>query len=37
MGCSAMGVWVAFFKQPDALPGRAPKKATKTPNARHPI
>jgi hypothetical protein len=29
MGCPALGVWVAFLKQPDALPGRAasaPKK-----------
>jgi hypothetical protein len=26
MGCPALGVWVAFLKQPDALPGRAPQK-----------
>jgi hypothetical protein len=26
MGCPALGIWVAFFKQPDALPGRAPQK-----------
>jgi hypothetical protein len=26
MGCPALGVWVAFLKQPDALPGRAPPK-----------
>jgi hypothetical protein len=26
MRCSALGVWVAFLKQPDALPGRAPPK-----------
>jgi hypothetical protein len=25
MGCPALGVLVAFFKQPDALPGRAPQ------------
>jgi hypothetical protein len=24
MGCPALGVWVAFLKQPDALTGRAP-------------
>jgi hypothetical protein len=23
MGCPALGIWVAFLKQPDALPGRA--------------
>jgi hypothetical protein len=28
MGCPALGVWVAFLKQPDALPGRAPPKRT---------
>jgi hypothetical protein len=22
MGCPALGVWVAFLKQPDALPGQ---------------
>jgi hypothetical protein len=22
MGCPALGIWVAFLKQPDALPGR---------------
>jgi hypothetical protein len=26
MGCPALGIWVAFLKQPDALPVRAPKK-----------
>jgi hypothetical protein len=26
MVCPALGVWVAFLKQPDALPGRAPPK-----------
>jgi hypothetical protein len=26
MGCPALGIWVAFLKQPDALPGRAPQK-----------
>jgi hypothetical protein len=26
MGCPALGVWVAFFKQSDALPGRAAQK-----------
>jgi hypothetical protein len=26
MGCPALGIWVAFLKQPDALTGRAPKK-----------
>jgi hypothetical protein len=26
MGCPALGIWVAFLKQPDALPGRAPPK-----------
>jgi hypothetical protein len=30
MGCPALGVWVAFFKQP-ALPGEAPKKRPKPP------
>jgi hypothetical protein len=29
MGCPALEVWVAFFKQPDALPGRAPQKNKK--------
>jgi hypothetical protein len=29
MGCPALGIWVAVFKQPDALPGRAPKKNKK--------
>jgi hypothetical protein len=29
MGCPAFGIWVAFFKQPDALPGRAPQKNKK--------
>jgi hypothetical protein len=24
MGCPALGVWVPFLKQPDAVPGRAP-------------
>jgi hypothetical protein len=24
--CQALGIWVAILKQPDALPGRAPKK-----------
>jgi hypothetical protein len=30
----ALGVWVSFFKQPDALPGRAPppKKKKNYPN-----
>jgi hypothetical protein len=28
MGYPALGVWVAFLKQPDALPGRAPPKNT---------
>jgi hypothetical protein len=26
MGCQALDIWVAFFKQPDALPGHAPQK-----------
>jgi hypothetical protein len=26
MGCPALGVSVAFLKQPDAVPGRAPLK-----------
>jgi hypothetical protein len=26
MGCPALGIWVAFLKQPDALPGQAPPK-----------
>jgi hypothetical protein len=26
MGCPALGIWVAFLKQHDALPGRAPQK-----------
>jgi hypothetical protein len=26
MGCPALGIWVAFLKQPEALPGRAPQK-----------
>jgi hypothetical protein len=26
MGCPALGIWVAFLKQPDALPGRAPQQ-----------
>jgi hypothetical protein len=26
MGCPALGVWVAFLKQPDALTGQAPPK-----------
>jgi hypothetical protein len=26
MGCPALGIWVAFLKQPDALPGRVPQK-----------
>jgi hypothetical protein len=26
MGCPALGIRVAFLKQPDALPGQAPKK-----------
>jgi hypothetical protein len=26
MGCPALGIWVGFLKQPDALPGRAPQK-----------
>jgi hypothetical protein len=26
MGCPALGIWVAFLTQPDALPGRAPPK-----------
>jgi hypothetical protein len=26
MGCPALGIWVAFLKQPDALPGQAPQK-----------
>jgi hypothetical protein len=26
MGCPALGIWVAFLKQPDALPGRAHPK-----------
>jgi hypothetical protein len=26
MSSIALGVWVAFLKQPDALPGRAPQK-----------
>jgi hypothetical protein len=26
MGCPALGIWVAFLKQADALPGRAPQK-----------
>jgi hypothetical protein len=26
MGCPTLGIWVAFLKQPDALPGRAPQK-----------
>jgi hypothetical protein len=26
MGCPALGIWVVFFKQPDALPGRATQK-----------
>jgi hypothetical protein len=25
-GCPALGIWVAFLKQPDALPGRAHPK-----------
>jgi hypothetical protein len=29
MGCPALGIWVAFLKQPDALPGRAPQKNKK--------
>jgi hypothetical protein len=29
MGCPALGIWVAFLKQPDALRGRAPKKNKK--------
>jgi hypothetical protein len=44
MGCPALGIWVAFLKQRDALPGRAPpgsagcfKKPTQIPNAGHPI
>jgi hypothetical protein len=28
-GMSSIGVWVAFLKQPDALPGRAPQKVKK--------
>jgi hypothetical protein len=24
MGCPALGIWVAFFKQPYTLPGQAP-------------
>jgi hypothetical protein len=26
MGCPALGIWVAFLKQPDALPAKRPKK-----------
>jgi hypothetical protein len=26
MGCPALGIWVAFLKQPDALPARAHPK-----------
>jgi hypothetical protein len=26
MGCPALGIWVAFLKQPVALHGRAPQK-----------
>jgi hypothetical protein len=26
MGCPALGIWVAFLKQPVALPGREPQK-----------
>jgi hypothetical protein len=26
MGCPALGIWVAFLKKHDALPGRAPQK-----------
>jgi hypothetical protein len=26
MGCPALGIWVAFLKQHDAMPGRAPPK-----------
>jgi hypothetical protein len=29
MGCPALGVWVAFLKQP-ALPGEAPQTKTKS-------
>jgi hypothetical protein len=29
MSSIALGVWVAFMKQPDALPGRAPQKNKK--------
>jgi hypothetical protein len=29
MGCPALGIRVAFLKQPDALPGRAPQKNKK--------
>jgi hypothetical protein len=25
MGCPALGIWVAFFKQPDALPHKNKK------------
>jgi hypothetical protein len=28
--CPALWVWVTFFKQPDALPGRAPLKKNTT-------
>jgi hypothetical protein len=29
MGCPALGIWVPFLKQPDALPGRAHPKNKK--------
>jgi hypothetical protein len=31
MGCPALGVWVAFLKQP-ALPGEAPNQTKKNQN-----
>jgi hypothetical protein len=43
MGCPALGIWVAFLKQPDALPGRAKNyffwsaSPAEIPNAGHPI
>jgi hypothetical protein len=29
MGCPALRVWVAFFKQPDTLPGERPQEIKK--------